>query len=209
MNFADAMTNEMNHGKTWNGADCYTSTSNKCLDFFGRIGSMRTAPVSDKLDLFDEAYREDATAAMKLLFFARDIRGGYGERDAFNQIFAHLAQTHKESVIKNIPYVFEYGRADDLYSLMDTPAENAMWAFVKEQFEADKANLEKGKPVSLLAKWLATPNASSQKTAQLGRLTAKKLGYDFKSMSQYRKTLVALRKAIDIPEAKMSTGRHV
>lgn len=207
MNFADAMTNEMNHGKTWNGADCYTSTSNKCLDFFGRIGAMRTAPVSDKLDLFDEAYREDATAAMKLLFFARDIRGGYGERDAFNQIFAHLAKTHKESVIKNIPYVFEYGRADDLYSLMDTPAENAMWAFVKEQFEADKANLEKGKPVSLLAKWLATPNASSQKTAQLGRLTAKKLGYDFKSMSQYRKTLVALRKAIDIPEAKMSTGR--
>lgn len=207
MNFSNAFETEMNRGKTWNGADCLKSTSNKCLDFFGRIGSMRTADLSEKLDLFDAAYREDADSAMKLLFYTRDIRGGYGERDAFNEIFAHLAKTHRESVIKNIPNVLEYGRAKDLYSLIDTPAENAMWDFVKEQFEQDKANLAKGKSVSLLAKWLATPNASSEKTARLGKLTAKKLGYDFKSMSEYRKTLVALRKAIDTPEAKMSTNK--
>ena len=207
MNFSDAMNFELTKGKTWNGAECLTSTSNACLDFFGRIGAMRQASVNEKLDLFDAAFKEDADSAMKLLFYTRDIRGGYGERDAFNEIFAHLAVTHKDSVIKNIPNVLEYGRAKDLYALIGTPAEYAMWAFVKEQFEEDKANLEKGKPVSLLAKWLATPNASSPKTAELGKLTAKKLGYNFKSMAQYRKTLVALRNAIDIPEAKMSTDR--
>lgn len=207
MRFSDAMTTEMNMGKTWNGADCYTSTSNKCLDFFGRIGAMRNADVNAKLDLFDAAYNEDADSAMKLLFYTRDIRGGYGERDAFNEIFAHLARTHKDSVIKNIPNILEYGRAKDLYGLIGTPAENAMWTFVKEQFEEDKANLAKGKSVSLLAKWLATPNASSEKTAELGKLTAKKLGYNFKNMAEYRKTLVALRNAIDTPEAKMSTNK--
>ena len=207
MNFSDAMNFELTRGKTWNGAECLTSTSNACLDFFGRIGAMRQASVNEKLDLFDAAYREDPDSAMKLLFYTRDIRGGYGERDAFNEIFAHLAATHKNSVIKNIPNVLEYGRAKDLYSLIGTPAESAMWSFVREQFELDKANLAQGKPVSLLAKWLATPNASSPKTAELGVLTAKKLGYNFKSMAQYRKTLVALRKAIDIPEAKMSTDR--
>lgn len=207
MNFSDAMTNEMKHGKTWNGADCLVTTSNKCLDFFGRIGSMRASSINEKLDLFDAAYREDANSAMKLLFYTRDIRGGYGERDAFNEIFAHLAQTHRESVIKNIPNVIEYGRAKDLYSLIDTPAENAMWDFMREQFEQDKANLAKGKPISLLAKWIASPNASSKKTEQLGKLTAKKLGYDFKHMSEYRKVLSAMRKAIDAPEAKMSTNR--
>ena len=207
MNFSDAMTTEMTHGKTWNGADCLTSTSNKCLDFFGRIGAMRNASVDEKLDLFDAAYREDADAAMKLLFYTRDIRGGYGERDAFNEIFAHLTKTHKESAIKNIPNILEYGRAKDLYCLIGTPAESAMWAFVKEQFEADKANLAQGKSVSLLAKWLATPNASSPRTAELGKLTARKLGYSFKNMAEYRKTLVALRNAIDTPEAKMSTNR--
>lgn len=207
MNFSDAMNFELTRGKTWNGAECLTSTSNACLDFFGRIGAMRQASVDEKLDLFDAAYREDPDSAMKLLFYTRDIRGGYGERDAFNEIFAHLAATHKDSVIKNIPNVLEYGRAKDLYSLIGTPAESAMWSFVREQFELDKANLVQGKPVSLLAKWLATPNASSPKTAELGVLTAKKLGYNFKTMAQYRKTLVALRKAIDIPEAKMSTDR--
>lgn len=207
MNFSDAMKNELTRGKTWNGAECLTSTSNACLDFFGRIGAMRQATVSDKLDLFDAAYREDADSAMKLLFYTRDIRGGYGERDAFNEIFAHLAVTHKDSVIKNIPNVLEYGRAKDLYSLIGTPAEDAMWAFVREQFELDRVNLFRGKSVSLLAKWLATPNASSPKTARLGVLTARKLGFDYKNLAEYRKILVALRNAIDIPEAKMSTNR--
>jgi len=207
MNFSDAFNIELTHGKTWNGADCLTSTSNRCLDFLGRVGALRGASAYAKCDLFDEAYKEDKDSAMKLLFYARDIRGGLGERDAFNQIFAHLAETHTDSVVKNIPNVLEFGRAKDLYSLIGTPAENAMWDFIACQYRRDLHNLAEGKPVSLLSKWLATPNASSKKTAELGKLTAKKLGYSFKTMSVYRKALVALRKAIDTPEAKMSTNR--
>ena len=131
MNFADAMATEMSHTKTWNGADALSTTGSRCLDFFGRIGAMRSGDKFEKLDLFDAAYAENPDAAMKLLFYARDIRSGYGERDAFNEIFAHLAKTHKESVKKNLANVIEYGRAKDLYSLIGTPAENAMWNAIK------------------------------------------------------------------------------
>ena len=56
MNFADAMTTEMSHTKTWNGADALSTTGSRCLDFFGRIGAMRSGDKFEKLDLFDAAY---------------------------------------------------------------------------------------------------------------------------------------------------------
>lgn len=206
MNFADAMNTEMSRTKTANGEDALSTTGSGCLDFFGRIGAMRDGDKLEKLDLFDAAYKESPDNAMKLLFYARDIREGYGERDVFNEIMAHLAMTHPGSVEKNIRYIMEYGRGKDLYALIGTPAEKAMWAFMKQQFEKDVEHLKNKKPVSLLAKWLATPNSASKKTAALGRKTARHLGYDFKNMEEYRKLLSALRRAIDIPEAKMSAG---
>ena len=205
--FAEAIKEENTWGKTWNGEDALRTTSNKCLDFFGRSGSMRSAEVSDKLNIFDAAYNEDADIAMKLLFHTRDIRGGYGERDTFNEIFAHLADTHPESVEKNLWAVLEFGRAKDLYSLLGTHEEASMWKFMKAQFELDVENMEQGNSISLLAKWIATPDAKSDKTAALGKKTAKMLGYDFKHMSEYKKKLRALRKYLDLPEAKMCAGK--
>lgn len=206
MDFTNAMSTEMSHTTTDNGEDALSTTGSRCLDFFGRIGAMRSGDKLEKLDLFDAAYKENPDSAMKLLFYARDIREGYGERDAFKEIIAHLAQTHPGSVEKNIRYIMEYGRGKDLYALIGTPAEKAMWAFMKQQFEEDIENLKNGKPVSLLAKWLATPNSASKRTAFLGKKTARHLGYDFKNLAEYREHLSALRRAIDIPEAKMSAG---
>ena len=61
-----------------------------------------------------------------------------------------------------------YGRYDDLYELIGTPLEDDMWSAMKKQFEEDKANLEKGNVISLLAKWIKTADASSEKTRKLG-----------------------------------------
>ena len=205
--FAEAIKEENKWGKTWNGEDALTTTSNACLDFFGRAGAMRHADIIDKLDLFDAAYTENADVAMKLLFYTRDIRGGYGERDTFNQIFAHLADVHPQSISKNLWAGLEFGRAKDLYALIGTHEEQSMWDFMKSQFELDLANMKADKSVSLLAKWIATPDAKSKKTAALGKKTAKKLGYDFKHMREYKKNLRALRKYLDIPEAKMCAGK--
>lgn len=208
MSLRESILNEASWGETWNGAEAKVTTDSSCLDLFGRGGAMRGATVDDKEILFSKAFAEDKNIALKLLFYIRDVRGGYGERDTFNQMFAHLASINTESVVKNLWAVLEFGRAKDLYSLIGTPAEDAMWDFMREQFNLDYKNMQEGKSISLLAKWIATPNSSrSEKTSQLGKLTAKKIGYDFKNLKEYKKKLVEMRKYLDLPEAKMCAGK--
>jgi hypothetical protein len=207
MGFGKVIDEETKWTETWNGAAALRKSGSKCVDFFGRAGAMRQAETIEKLNLFDEAWNEDADIALKLLFYARDVRGGYGERDTFNEIFAHLADLHPDTVEKNLWAVLEFGRAKDLYSLIGTRAEDAMWQFMKQQFELDIDNYDAGKSISLLAKWIATPDSKSENTKNLGKLTAKKLGYSYKTMSLYKKKLRALRKYLDLPEAKMCAGK--
>lgn len=201
-----AIKEEASWGKTWNGADAKVTTGSACLDLFGRAGAMRHTDVTEKQLLISKAYAEDPDIAVKLLFYVRDIRGGYGERDTFQDMIRHLAEINPDSVHKNIWAILEFGRAKDLYSLIGTPVEGAMWQFMKDQFELDLQNMAEGKSISLLAKWIATPTSQSERTKELGKRTAKYLGYNFKTMSVYKKKLGALRKYLDLPEAKMCTG---
>ena len=203
----NAIKEEASWGKTWNGADAKVKTGSACLDMFGRAGAMRQASVTDKELLLSKAFAEDADIAVKLLFYTRDIRGGYGERDTFTDMLRHLAEINVESVEKNLWAILEFGRAKDLYCLIGTHAEKAMWAFMKNQFELDLENMEQGKSISLLAKWLATPDSHSKRTAALGIKTAKKLGYKYVEVSKYSKKLKDLRKYLDLPEAKMCAGK--
>lgn len=203
----EAVKNEMKWDTTDNGAVCLNTTGNACVDMFGRAGSMRGASEDDRVELFVRAFNEDALTAVKLLFYTRDIRGGYGERDTFNDMFEALANKHPDIVEKNLWAVLEFGRAKDLYYLIGTKAEDSMWAFMKNQFELDYQNMQAGNSTSLLAKWIATPDSKSDNTSKLGKLTAKKLGYSFKEMSAYKKKLRELRRYLDIPEAKMCAGK--
>lgn len=207
MDLREAIKDEMKWTTTENGADALNTTGSKNLDFFAQSGSMRTLPLVDKTIMFDEAFRENKRDAVVLLFHTRNIRGGYGERDTFNELLAHLANKAPDIVEKNLWAVIEFGRAKDLYSLIGTKAEEAMWKFMKEQFECDYKNMKAEKGISLLAKWIATPDSSSEKTRQLGKLTASKLGYSFKRMNEYKKILRQMRAYLDLPEAKVCAGR--
>ena len=71
-----------------------------------------------------------------------------------------------ESVKKNIEYVAEYGRFDDLLALMGTPVEKEALDYIEKIFRADCENLAEGgenAEVSLLAKWLPSVNTSNKK----------------------------------------------
>lgn len=146
--------------------------------------------------IYSRLYRI-SESAMKLLFFARDIRGGLGERRVFRTIFAWLAENEPASVKKNIAYVAEYGRYDDLLSLMGTRCEKEMLGFIKEQFERDMAGLVNGNEVSLLGKWLPSVNASNHQTVFMAKKIAKAFGM---SEAAYRKAVVSLRAYIRIVE---------
>jgi hypothetical protein len=209
MNFAEAAKNTQKWTRTENGAVALNTTSDACLDLFGTIGALRTADDGRITSLFEEAYKEDPLLATKILFYARDIRGdeetkGLGERRTFRIILRYCALHHPEAIRPNIDLIGVYGRYDDLYELIGTRLEKDMWEVMKKQFEEDLDNMSKGNAVSLLAKWIKTADASSDRTRQLGILTAHKLGY---SVYNFKRIVRALRKHIGVVEGLMSTGQ--
>jgi hypothetical protein len=64
-------------------------------------------------------------AALKILFWARDVRGGAGERQIFRDIIKYLAENHPKAVSENIQAIPYFGRWDDLSVLFGTPLEAA------------------------------------------------------------------------------------
>ena len=188
---------EANKTVTENGAATNITSGSDCLDLFATIGALRRADDREIEERFVRAFCENKDIAMKLLFFARDIRGGLGERRVFRVILRWLAENEPATVRKNLTYVAEYGRYDDLLALMDTPCEAAMLDAVKTRLDADRAALRDGGEVSLLAKWLPSVNASSEKTVRAAKRIARYLGL---TDAAYRKTLVALRAHIRIIE---------
>ncbi|MBP5281438.1 MAG: DUF2828 family protein [Lachnospiraceae bacterium] len=195
--FLDLMKNQLNMTYTENGALTYRTTASSCLDLFATIGALRTAKDEEICARFQNAFAENADLAMKILFYARDIRGGLGERRVFKTILGWLAVAEPEAVRKNIAHVAEYGRYDDLLALMGTPCEAEALAYIAETLRKDILANEKGEAVTLLAKWLPSVNASNVMTVKNAKKIARALGM---SDAQYRKVLTSLRGQIKIIE---------
>lgn len=80
LNFLDAMKKTTNLTHTENGGTAYRSSESYCLDMFFKAGAMRNAKPKDIADTVTRAFAEDPDKTMKIVFFARDARGGLGER---------------------------------------------------------------------------------------------------------------------------------
>ncbi|MBQ5312705.1 MAG: DUF2828 family protein [Oscillospiraceae bacterium] len=188
---------ENNFTYTENGALTHQSTNSECLDLFATIGAIRFADDSDVVARFIRAYCEDADLAMKILFFGRDVRGGLGERKVFRTIIRYLADTNPASVVKNIPYIAEFGRFDDLLCLFGTSCQDEALKAIKTQLDADLDALTNNKEISLLGKWLPSVNASSRDTVAMAKTIARYLNL---SDADYRRLLTKLRSEIRIIE---------
>ena len=194
---------EANKTYTENMAVTHLSTLSDCLDLFTTVGALRGATDDEIQRRFMRAYTENPDVAMKLAFFARDARGGLGERRVFRTILRWLAENKSASVEKNIPNIPEYGRFDDLLALLGTVCEKNVLAFMREQMKTDVASMDSretgdsGGAVSLLAKWLPSVNASNAETVKTAKKIARSLGMND---AEYRKTLSRLRSRIKIIE---------
>lgn len=191
------LKNMANRTRTENGAVTLRSTGSDCLNLFATIGAMRAQNVAEIEKRFLRAYAENPDLAMKILFYARDIRGGLGERSVFRTLLHYLAENEIQSLVRNLPYIAEYGRWDDVLVLMNTPAHAAAVALLREQFEMDMKSLASGEPVSLLGKWLPSVNAHNSEVVKLAKQLARAFGMN---EAQYRKALSALRQKIYILE---------
>ena len=182
---------------TENGAVTHRTSGKDCLNLFAAIGALRLADDQTICSRFLKAYAENPDLAMKILFYARDVRGGLGERRVFRSILTWLASNEKGSVVRNLPYIAEYGRWDDVLVLLKTPCRKEALALLEEQFREDLAALEDGGDISLLGKWLPSVNASNQETVVMAKMIAKSFGL---SDRDYRKALTGLRARIRIIE---------
>ena len=162
---------------TENGAIAYSTTNNAILDFFSLAGSMRNRNPEDIIEKFELAYKESPELAIKALFYIGDIRGGLGERRTFRLCLRKLALINPNVVKKNIHLIPEYNRWDSIFELFDTDVEDTALEYIEEQLYNDYKNMTLNKPVSLLAKWLPSENASSKKTKLLAKKIREYLQY--------------------------------
>ena len=191
---------EQNKTLTENLATAYNSTGIFLLDLFGQAGALRS-----RIDVIPNKYvkalNEDELLATKLAFYTRDIKGGLGERDAARKMFETLAIYRPEIMKKNLKYIAEFGRYDDLLCLLDTPVEQDVIALISTQLNEDLYNMKHGKPISLLGKWLPSINTSSCLTRKKAQKLIKNLGMSNKT---YRQTLASLRAYTNVVEVRLS-----
>ena len=189
---------------TENGAVGYRTSGKELLDLNFAVSSMRNWDENEICKAYTKAYYENPLLAVKWLFYLRDIRGnGMGERRAFRICFKWLVENHFDNVKALVELIPEYGRYDDWMCLLDSKASEVVSVQIKKQLETDICNMEQGREISLLAKWLPSCNASSSKTKQYSKIVCNMLGL---KESEYRKTLSTLRAYLNVVEVKMSAG---
>lgn len=196
----ESMKHDANIKRTENGAVALRSTMDGIMDMFALGGAYRSRSDADVILLFEKAFKEDPTYALKCLFYLRDCRGGQGERRFFRVVLRHMAYKHTEEIRRNMVHVPLFGRWDDLYVFVGTPLEKDAFNIMKHQLALDV----ECKAPSLLAKWLKSENTSSAESCRLGAITRDHFGM---SARQYRKTLSILRERIRVLERLMSQGR--
>ncbi len=187
---------------TQNGGLTYSTSGTDCLDLFFRAGAMRGRSAKGIRRVFLRAYAEDPLLTAKILFFARDVRGGLGERRFFRTALRAMAMNEPDHVLRNLALIPEYGRFDDLLTLLHTPCETAAADYIRRQLAQDCDAMAQNQPASLLAKWLPSVNATAKETVAEARYLVKLLGMSEKS---YRQTLSALRRYTDIIENRLRT----
>lgn len=208
VNFYDKMNETLVKGSanvsyTDNGAKVYRTSGHALLDLNFAVSSLRNAPEIEIDTKFAAACAEDMASAIVWLFFARDCRQGMGERRLFRICVRYLAREFPYSLVRLLPLFAEYGRWDDLFSLLDTQLSSPVLDVLAEQMRRDTADMLQGKPISLLAKWL--PSEKSRVRSQ--RLNAALLAVAFRVTPRaYRRAVAKMRRYLDVIELKMSAG---
>jgi len=163
---------------TLNGMPTNSSSLNHCVNLFFQIGALRGQDKVRLINAFTKAFGENPLTAMKLLFWARDVRGGAGERQIFRDIVEYLAKNRKDSLSKNLHLISEFGRWDDLLVLVGTPLEKEALDLIAKGL-ADKNGL--------VAKWMPRPNVSNRQKKIWAAAVRQHMGL---SPKEYRKLLV-------------------
>jgi len=163
-------------GVTANGAVTNSSSLNKNVDLFFLAGASRGKDISA---LFAGALVEDSEVAVRILQWARDARGGAGERETFRKLFGYLIRSEPALAERVLTKVPEIGRWDDIFIAFGTNLERDALRMIAFALN----NVQDG----LCAKWMPRQGAEANKIRSYMKLTPK----------QYRKLLVGLSNTVE------------
>ena len=171
----DAM--RQNDTFTENLMPTHSTSLDRCVDLFAGIGSARNWSEDEIESAFVRAFEQEPLIAMKILFWARDVRGGAGERRVFRVITEYMDgnSNYDWALNKNIGLIPEYGRWDDLFQLNEE--------YSLPMIEHALLEHENG----LLAKWLPRKGPFANKVRRFLDMTPK----------SYRKILVKLSNTVE------------
>jgi len=129
-----------NDSLTDNGALTHSTTNNALLDLFFIAGASRTMNEDQIISMFTKSLAQEEKLTLQLLLWARDARGGAGERRFFRVIYKYLKYNYPTFASLVTPHVATFGRWDDLWETGLNEEEKALI----------KKNIDNG----LLCKWI-------------------------------------------------------
>ncbi len=199
-----------------NGAMMYGTSGKNLLDLYWKTPSLRALKPENLWEiegLLMRAMMENKRMFAKFLFFLRDVRGGVGERNSFRNFYLWYLRIDRTNAIKFLPLVPEFGRWDDLIwmlcnykyeeaDLVRTDIAEIIGTRLQEDLESDGN-------ISLLAKWLPSPNAGNA-SRTMSKTVVKWLnnvGYKMNEAG-YRKILSKLREKLKIVERDISAKTY-
>ena len=160
---------------TANGAATLKSSLSPLVDLFFVIGASRG---KDIRQMFRAAYGIDKNLAARQLLWARDARGGAGERQTFIELTKYLAGFDKELASRILLRVPELGRWKDLVSFFETELEEEAMSLIA-------VGLANGD--GLCAKWMPRKGPSAARLRRFLELDAR----------SYRKLLVSMTNVVE------------
>ncbi len=166
-----------NVARTTNGMKALKSTLSDTTDLFFKIGASRGKDITTQ---FAKAYGENREMSLRVAQWARDIRGGAGERELFRQVLKYLEKNHKDDLLGThiMQNTAEIGRWDDLLVFTDADVKAKAFGLIWKALDTGNG---------LCAKWMPRkgPVALELRTF---------LGW---SPKYYRKRLVELTKVVE------------
>lgn len=160
---------------TENGMKALNQTGDACVNLFYAIGSSRNKNI---IPQFVAAYVENPEAAIRIALWARDARGGAGERQTFRSILNYLSDNKSEFTERVLNKIPNLGRYDDLYYAPNHK---------NHAFKIFKDALEDEKTAGLAAKWADRKGINAAALRNYMGLTPK----------AYRKMLVNSTKVVE------------
>jgi hypothetical protein len=160
---------------TTNGMKARKSTADSCVDLFFKIGASRGKNITAE---FTAAYVQNSDYALRIAQWARDVRGGAGERQIFRDLLVHLEKRDPDAALALLGKIPEIGRWDDIFVFKTPALKSAAYTMLGDALRAQNG---------LAAKWCPRKGPVANEIRAFFGMTPK----------QYRKSLVNLTKVVE------------